>query len=1244
MTKKAQKIRPRVLLNLFLCMFLSGCSGGKIGDLLDKLKTPVAPVETAGISGVVGTNADNGANSFRLSSLARSSLVSSQVTLDADTCTSGSYEAFTVGGGIAVVASGAFDSGLFQIDAVPVQEEMIIRFSCSDGEMLRCLAKSGDNGIICNTVADAVLGAFESALNQKITDPVFKGAALSKVAASIVEAAQNDSTATEVFKADVLGCRDVVNADECYRSAIGASIFAGSFKMMQSMASGWSVEAIFNLVTDAVGFSIDVDNIIYSDFGTNLDRWLGTDFVAQTRQFVTHVIDDQLNGSGDAYVIKLECSLGYSKYHAGGNLKYSPVLKEIDGIEQPSCQNDAALALNGFNEVQRTAIYAAMMAGGGYQSVSLGKVDCDTPQGWENPDYYCVYPPRLTITSKFKEANRNDLDGTHPDRNSNDRTLSMINVFPELFPSMLELIESPFNKAHLCAMEAPGNDGPPIVANTELCQNWFGAWVLSQKNNFSGLLGLYQYLKNASDARLSLDDIHRIFTGERFLNSRLVAWDNGYNGRPRSNGRWVSPVLASVGLDYQLQDIFRWDYDMPKDPDQVDSLLNAALLASQAPYRDTFRMFEKIPTSAEIRNFIFGSAHHEEWNPLGSKFFYGATVQDTGIPIFCRMIHKETGKAMEKELNENTEIDCLNAAELRDLGIVLGVDANGKIDLPAGFSYPYVLQERGWMGDDVGRIYALADRKTGQMTRAGDKEVLIQQMHPGNVGGCKAADDADSVVTAYLKYGWGDGTREEAARAYCMDLSDFTLSTQIRFYWGGTVEINEHDGFGNSWKWQAGQIGQIDLASKRPTDVSPICYFAPDGNISIDSQTKFASSGVGVGEDSGAEIGKDGRISNLGEGEARAKIAPCSSSPGGTKYYLVQLGSNSQSEDKANLRAYLIEAEGANSKLTFRNWSPELKWEDVFVSLDAATMESVMNADTPGSKNRVAPERAPTYTQWAKMLNQKHSPKYDPYCDDVTGPDGVPNGRCDCYVAGTHTFKSPDQCTLEDDAAEPTISNAPYWTGDRNTAFFEELFRNLGGKSGEDLHYVDEAHQIEFNGEYFQKHQAWLNFDDTFQCAFKKKDENHYRKPNYVRWDGYWKNQDGCPNEDGDILPLNWGNEGVTGGPIRLIKPMPMNNAYNVARPNTLLKLVGLATKSVGQGITISKTDKRFSFDEALALIALRNQLLPDVQVVDSHGAEVRGVSAHFESVQLNDDGNNDPTSAILRGLTRPEELNNARE
>jgi hypothetical protein len=78
-----------------------------------------------------------------------------------------------------------------------------------------------------------------------------------------------------------------------------------------------------------------------------------------------------------------------------------------------------------------------------------------------------------------------------------------------------------------------------------------------------------------------------------------------------------------------------------------------------------------------------------------------------------------------------------------------------------------------------------------------------------------------------------------------------------------------------------------------------------------------------------------------------------------------------------------------------------------------------------------------------------------------------------------------------------------------------------------------------------------------------------------------------------------------------------MNNAYASNRPNMLIKMVNYATKSTGQGVTLDPTVAVFSFDEALALVALRYAMPLDSRVYRSDGVtEVPGALPFFSQVR----------------------------
>lgn len=1148
------------------------------------------------------------------------------VRFDTNSCASAPWSLSYVGGGGAQIASGtANENGDFTTPAVPRGREGIVTFS-GTGCNQRCLVKAGDSGVYCNIVADAVLGAFEAALSKSITDASFASVRIAKMSAAIQEAAEGEEAAVEAFNLEIQNCLSAADKPACFKAAVEASPFAGQFKMLQAAANGWTVESIFTYFADSAGFSIDIDQFIYTDFGTKLGDWLQTDFITKTKEFVAAVVADQAAGGSNTYAVKIACKAWYSKYHAGGQFSYEPVVE--NGV--PNCKNTTAWTANGIDSSKHATISSAIDAsGGGGTAIQLGTVSCDTQQGWDQAGYFCMWPPRMELVSKFKEPNRNDPSGERGGWEPEARSISLVNIFKELDQSMESLGSTNPPPEPDCM--GPPQDGPPAIKNTAACNNWFGTFILANKKNFAGVLGLYMYLKNPSDytaggsALLSLDDIHKIFTGDKFLNARLTAWAPGYQGVQVSygqNSRHMEPLLAynATSDKFSMQDIFRWQSGQSTI---TSTQADTALALSTLPYSYTFKMFEVIPDSDEIRHYVFGSSHHEDWNPSGSQYFYAAGVKQTGKPVVCKMIHTDSSKAMESELSSKTSIVCQTDYTNITVGSSYLLAGSGLT------GYPYVLQSRGWMGDTEGGLFVLADRKTGQPVRPGNMEIMIKEYRTDNASICKTEIEKNKIVEAKMKFGWGDDTREEAIKAYCLDINAYTNSGLFRFYDGGEVEIKQDDGNGHQWSFRMRQIGARSVTGDTTT-LSPACMFSTDQDLAVNQQTNLVSAANG-GAISGNVLTTTGSNTTFDFCDKSANY------PGKNKYYLVMM-SGSEGNLRTDIKAFVFKASDPARWIQAVDWGSVTNFEDTILSVKAALVESKM------TDKKVSSDSAPIFASYIQLLNVKYDSKFDPYCDDVDG-----NGYCDCFAAASYdkTTKTgtrvtdPRQCSLLDFAAEPTISNPPYCLNCPGGSNIAALFEAMGGKAGADLATVPTIGAIPggaFNGQYLQNNQMWFNTQESFQCQYLASGEVNYRKPQWVRWEDFSKNVPDCPNASGVIADIqNWGQGNESGGgPVRLIMPRPMNNAYDVARPNTLMKLIASATKTVGQNVTLAHDEKAFSFDEALALIAVRNHLPVKMQVYSSdESTVVNGAHVRFQEVETLDQ-HNDAASAVLRGLTRP--------
>ena len=103
-------------------------------------------------------------------------------------------------------------------------------------------------------------------------------------------------------------------------------------------------------------------------------------------------------------------------------------------------------------------------------------------------------------------------------------------------------------------------------------------------------------------------------------------------------------------------------------------------------------------------------------------------------------------------------------------------------------------------------------------------------------------------------------------------------------------------------------------------------------------------------------------------------------------------------------------------------------------------------------------------------------------------------------------------------------------------------------------------------------------------------------------------------------------------GPVRMRKLIARNNAYDISKPQTLMKLISAATQTTGTGITIGKTDEKFAFTEAMALMLARISIPVKGTVRDSNGKIIKDASIQFEKnpAPVNE-VTLDPISALLK-------------
>lgn len=1208
----------------------------------------------SGCSGSSSNGGGGGSTTYAAISGSVTSSVSSRRNRGAkkrpNTCASAACSTIVVGTGAAGPDCSVDSNGDFTLSSVPVGEQLEATFACTGGNQT-CLIMSGDSGVTCDPVADAVIKAFLAEMGiSNMGDASLAHANIAQIAHSIEQAAKTGTSAADTFLDSVSGC----SSASCYLNAIKASPFFGPFRLMKTMVNGWDVESIYTLLTDVMGYQINLDSITYTSFGTRLDTWLGTDFIARTRTFTKNMLDDQ-TANGNSYVTQIVCSFNYSKYNGGGQIYYNPELATVNGIANtPSCKqantSSGALTQNGLSPSQVTAINNAIDADA-HSAIQLGSTSCSGPY---DSNYFCAWPPQMVIKSKASEVNRNDPLGTNNNSFIQSENVSMINVFQIVMDTLTnatipnDTTVGP-NLGTPC-MVMPMN-GAPTVNDDTFCNNWFSSlFTADVKHGFAGVMGLYMALKNnslGSNNLMSLNDIYTMFSSAGFFGTKLTnqssfIWGIQYN----QNGggtNWIAALLnnptpsAAYSGNYTLDPAFAAPNSSPITYTAAAALYNASTYG----YNDSFKIFENIPTAEAVKGYVFKSSYHVDYNPTGNSTYWAAggkvtpagnTGGATADPIFCKMSNTSGPVEVDMANNPNITITCSDAATLG-----VSVDANGNLTIPDGFAYPYTLAQWGYQGDSRGSLFVLIDRKTGFQIRPNGREQYVYQQSPGNLNNvCDGAHgDVNTVVQTTMSMGNGNTMVDQLITAYCMDMSAFSTTNQLGFYWGGNKQISSGNPFCPSCTMGVSVVGGLNTNIANNWVTSPVCAFAATDSLTVANDV--ATSGAG-----GVVINGSGKITNLGD----IIIDYCSVSHGGTTAYNLIAVNGWGATSTATLYAqFLPQTTGAK----VLQWSAfpstgGYNPTDYFLAVDAATLNNAFQAtySKVDHSYRVAPTAPPTQIQGISLANPSWQTKFDPYCDSVEG-----DGQCHCKDADNNP-KSGNDCTLEDTPTDPTMSSSPYWIpyGEAPT---KELafFAAFGGKSGSQL--VDNSNvpmswsSSDWTGSGGSAFNAiHVNTQQAFVCKYLKTGETTYRRPTMMS-NAWSHNQAGCPDVTGTINAYSCNNDcqfpiGATaatgGGPMRVVNPVPMNNAYAVLTPNAAVKLVNYATKDIGQGISVNPTEKLFTFDTALALTSFRKMFPLTGIHVTSSGDTIPGALGVFQRVMdpslPRDSDHLDPVSSVL--------------
>ena len=1197
------------------------------------------------------------------------SLTGPGFSLTTSNCASGTYTVKAVGGGAdkTLKAATAFSNSQFNMSSIPLTDEVAIIFSCDSGGTVRCLAKPGDAGILCNAIADSVISAFEAALGKTIYDSSFKGRNISKVASAIVDSSKMSTTAVDTFKTAVAACMTITDGDSkktCMKTAMTNSPFNASFQIMQQMAKDWDTYGLYVLATDILGLTVMVDSDLYMDLFGELDEAMGVTFVADTRQMLIDVITAQ-KAQTSTYPFTIQCFFELNQKKK----VFSPDLNAPDASSTNqycktnqcvTCNQSDAVAILQNAGVEAKAQARGCAAGEAWVTDSsqcktlvslvngnsnLPGLECDAP----NNGNRCWVTKGIEAISNTKEKNRNDLDGTRRQERYENR-VDLVDIMPQV---MTGLSAAGFEDS---------NHGPPQYDPTDPAEvALMRATLKDLAKYFIGMMGVQRIMKDPQikNAKVSLEDMHNILVGDDFLRVRIAAFGPGVGDATISDGdssAWFPPVLVpndSLG-GYVASDKFVWGNSAPT----ITKAQAAALYeASKVPFADTFGMFTDLPDSKKIEDFAFNSSHHEEWNPMGQKFIYVAQLKKTGngtdgtgktnpIPIACKV----TGGGHNFKLLSTTTVSCDSSAT----GVTC--TEGGSCTFPDDYEYPFLLMERGWYGDNVGRSFRLASRTTGREEGGHSGGIWVKEYKSGNATGKCDASQVGTVIHYIEQFWCGPDTKcDEKVSAFCMDMSALDSPARKRFYPGGFFEVSNTDESGEAWSWQVPLIGLYD-GSDHDNNV-PLCLLVKDTKTLLSSSNSTDNLASNHVYTTGANKGYVD-ISGVTAGTEMGVASCASSTPSGFKAY--RLFQHADFGGSDTMFAYLLDSNGKTMQWT-RNIPAGQDWEYGNLKIKQTDIDTLIAASTVSG---TVTGSAATQINGMRFLNPLHDARFDPYCDDING-----NGHCDCYPVDeishdrkTITYKStlrtnPEECGLMDKTAEPTLSELPYChnCGSQSDAA-KTFMTTYGGKSGYDLAGI---------GNYMFDNGVHIDLNSLSMCKFKftggtKAGQNI--RPRSIDWQrlsrqgadvaaetldyDYDSNSvhdimeagKGCPGSEG----LTYDSSTTYWGPIRIMSIKPMSNAFSIDRPNTFIKLINYATKSYGVGRTLDPGAKVFSLDEAMAMMTLRLMIKPEVKVFtpgvlsDMNNAtnyQTKDYMTQLFMVPKPDDHGSSPFSSVLKGV-----------
>ena len=1178
-------------------------------------------------------------------------------------CPNATFTAALVGGDGSSIGSGTVASdGTFTVDWTQSvattgdpASEVVLTFSCGASGTLRCYGKPGDTGLTCDAVSDGVLSAIEHAIGQELSSSSdFKGLTVAKLAQGMGEtlrliAALNPS---QNFAANLANSTSPADA----ASILAASPVAGLFQTIQTFISAtaasnqagsnaatalqaiWTPQAVIEMLA-ALGLHVNVNfddkgggPTLYNTLGQVIDQMTGGTFMADTAKYTGSLYTKLYGPNPDTSpAFTLVCSARNENNWSQGAVTYPP---------------DTIGTLSDNTTPKLTCL--------GATAQSLGVAD---NQGQLSDNYDL----EAYVSSSFSEADRNDPDGTHANTNSVNLSVSLVDIFPEF--------QTAISPGGLCAsfVDNSGDNGPG--PNTDFT----GLATCIKSHNldqyFSGALGIGRSLVDPTvqAVKLSLQDIYHALTstmevrltaqtsyGNQGVNVTLT--DASSNNNNNNNNSQTYLPLMLTDTQTKTNDYYVFNEVCPstlctnQTLNSTPSLSTAAvqsLIDAAAPsFNPLLATLTTIPQFTTVRDWIYNSGHHVDYNTSGQQFFplAGKDIDGDGnadVPILCAIMDSQSNLAL-RHLAGSTHIHCEIAANTWSNGVQTTPSSGAQAN--KDYTGWYGLQATGDFNN--GRYFRLIDLFSGQGYQQGGQDLRVRDISgesaPKDSANAAVSSDATTVYGAQLSM-----CNTAPGSTSAGPSNTFCFTDQFNFVALTFPNLNSDSSVSSQASYYAAQsyfpyqvqqqITVIDINGNSQTNNFPVAFTTASSNASSNDLSQGYT--VCLRGQSVVTSGSDpSLVTSLASNIYAVNCANINDSQlphydsSVTNYYYLQLSYNGSVVSGASSYSYnLIRNDGL-----FMHTSSTCS--NIGGSYLCPAQISLTAVQTALGGLVLGPQTQQLWLPNFNFANPKHEPRFDPYCADQDG-----DGYCDCQrdTAGDGTYAThlgktttppASACTFADrPGQEPTSSDAPVMSGSPDQSLFWYLNTACGNLGGTAL---AQCLTTQANLGHNYQHLTSVNWQNLFVCQTPTPGQ----KLTFVDFMGVTQN----PSQAGGNCGANH-----TSGPVSMPQIARRLNAFDIAQPQTTLQLLATAMARQTSGATVQPTDALFSYQEALALAFFRFAVpLDNIQVYgpDLSQASVDytsssnlvlypGVQTTLQQINLPNSNTADPASALLREI-----------